>query len=68
MEEWWCYSREGTYRFFGLHLKGRRSDYTILMIIFVSNDRFLVLLCHDRQEFIEGIFEIQMLLGQHYVK
>ena len=40
----------------------------MLVVISVSYDRFLVLLCHDQQEFLQGIFGMQMLLGQDWVK
>ena len=40
----------------------------MLVVISVSYDRFLVLLCHDQQEFLQGLFGMQMLLGQDWVK
>lgn len=55
---------EGAYKFFGLHLKERMIDYTMLMIIFAAYGRFLMLQYHDQQGFLQGIFEMQMLLGQ----
>ena len=43
-------------------------DYIMLMVIFAAYGRFLMLQCHNKQGFLQEIFEMWMLLGQQWVK